>query len=88
MNSNYGRTDPWRNSGNLQTMSICCRKTGGSKVCWLGTHDRGDVDDHLSLGMRHYNIARWQQLENSIITAQATNLWQHYFDDFCSLNLG
>ena len=51
-------------------VEICklCRfvagKTGGSKVCWLGTHDRGDLDDHLWFGIRHYNIARWQQLEN------------------------
>ena len=32
---------------------------------------------------RHF--ARWQHLENWMWTAQATDLWQYYFHDFCTL---
>ena len=66
--------DIWRN-GNLQTMSLRCRSTGGSNVCWLGTDNREDLDEHKGLGIHHY---KGQHLENSMWTAQATGLWQHY----------
>ena len=56
MDSNYGRSDFWRNTGKLKIMSPCCRKTGGSDVCWLGARDMGDLDEHLCLGICHYNI--------------------------------
>ena len=66
--------DIWRN-GNLQTMSLRCWSTGGSNVCWLGTDNREDLDEHKGLGIHHY---KGQHLENSMWTAQATGLWQHY----------
>ena len=47
MNLNYGRADIWRNTGSMKIMSLCCRKTGGSDVCWLGARDMGDLDEHL-----------------------------------------
>ena len=28
-------------------MSLCCRKTGGSDVCWLGAHDKRELDEHM-----------------------------------------
>ena len=83
MDSNCGRTDVWRNTGDLQIMSLCCQKTGGSDVCWLGTHDKGSMTWDSPL--QHF--ARWQHFEDWIVTSHATDLWQHYFNDFCSLIL-
>ena len=45
--STCGRTDISRNTENLPIMSLTCQKTGGSNVCWLGTHDREELDEHL-----------------------------------------
>ena len=31
------------------------------------------------------HFARWQHLADSILTAQTTDSWQHYFNEFCTL---
>ena len=33
------------------------------------------------------HFGRWQHLEDWLLTAQATDLWQHYLNDFCTFVL-
>lgn len=79
MGSNYGRIDIWRNTG----IRKLCRLVAGKQVdqtCVGLAPTRKETwarDSPL-------HSARWRHFQDSIITAQTNDLWQHYFNDFCS----
>ena len=45
--SNYGHVDVWWNTGNLQNYVALWPEDSGSDVCWFGTHNREDLDEHF-----------------------------------------
>ena len=40
----------------LQITWLRCWNIGGSGVCWLGSDDKEDLDEHLVLGTHHCNV--------------------------------
>lgn len=77
MDSNCGHIDSLQNTKILQTTSLYCRRTRGSNVCWFGTHNREDYDEHLWLGI--HTIATFCLVATSWtldVAALATDLVQ------------